>query len=403
RIDDDYATVGFPSFRQLNVYLDSLLRHYVTAAPVSNDEKAALVFGCAVAAKQVFTSEASGTFGVTQALAAYKRFHFCDATLLWPGDSLLLQHIAINVMNKMPVHFASLTQDETAGHNFVVDGFNSENYFHLNMGWGGVYNGWYKLPAQIPYNLTKIEGVIVDINPGYSLQDDNDAPARAQVLTLPVKSYENSIFPAGDVDWYKFALKQGTTITLHAEDFAAFHPSLKFWLYGPCSPDGADIRAGNHIACDDTSFSHTRPRIVFSVKDSGMYFLRVAGASDAPVKVPGDSIGAYVLQIDTVCANPSSVTGARGVAKAGFRVSDCYPNPFNPETRISYTLPSPGVVTVNMYDSRGSLVKNVVTGSVQSAGQHDLQINGQSLASGVYFVRVQYQGAVQSVKIILLK
>ncbi|MEI7982947.1 MAG: T9SS type A sorting domain-containing protein, partial [Bacteroidota bacterium] len=51
-------------------------------------------------------------------------------------------------------------------HNVVVDGYNTDNYFHLNFGWGGSYNEWYLLPDEMPYGLTVIEGAIVDIIPG---------------------------------------------------------------------------------------------------------------------------------------------------------------------------------------------------------------------------------------------
>lgn len=33
------------------------------------------------------------------------------------------------------------------GHAFIVDGYNSDNYFHMNMGWYGVNDGWYRLSA----------------------------------------------------------------------------------------------------------------------------------------------------------------------------------------------------------------------------------------------------------------
>lgn len=49
------------------------------------------------------------------------------------------------------------------GHNLVVDGYNTDNYYHLNFGWGGSYDGWYLIPDEIPYGLTVIEGIIVDI------------------------------------------------------------------------------------------------------------------------------------------------------------------------------------------------------------------------------------------------
>jgi hypothetical protein len=45
----------------------------------------------------------------------------------------------------------------------VVDGYNTDEYYHLNFGWGGSYNGWYLLPQEIPYELTVVEGVVVDI------------------------------------------------------------------------------------------------------------------------------------------------------------------------------------------------------------------------------------------------
>ena len=51
----------------------------------------------------------------------------------------------------------------TMGHNVVVDGWNTNNYFHLNFGWGGSYNNWYLIPEGIPYGLTELEGVILNI------------------------------------------------------------------------------------------------------------------------------------------------------------------------------------------------------------------------------------------------
>ena len=36
-------------------------------------------------------------------------------------------------------------------------------YYHLNFGWGGSYNGWYLLPDDMPYGLTILKAVIVDI------------------------------------------------------------------------------------------------------------------------------------------------------------------------------------------------------------------------------------------------
>jgi hypothetical protein len=61
-IDDDYAANGFPSFPDLNKYLDTVNMHWFEhTGLLSNQDMAALTFACGVAATQVFTSGGSGT------------------------------------------------------------------------------------------------------------------------------------------------------------------------------------------------------------------------------------------------------------------------------------------------------------------------------------------------------
>jgi hypothetical protein len=64
-----------------------------------------------------------------------------------------------------------VNEEWTAGHNLVVDGYNTDHYFHLNFGWGGTYDGWYMLPQDMRLDLTVIEGVIMDIM--HSLSDSD--------------------------------------------------------------------------------------------------------------------------------------------------------------------------------------------------------------------------------------
>ncbi len=162
-IDNDYIARGFPSFSQLNSYLDTLNEHYTNDIPLTNNDKAALTFACGVAATQVYTSSGSGTFGVNQAYEAYQRFNFTTASLLDTTNSDLFPRLIQNIKDTLPAHLAIVNQTSTSGHNVVVDGYNTDNYFHLNFGWGGSYNGWYLIPQEIPYSLTYIEGVVLDI------------------------------------------------------------------------------------------------------------------------------------------------------------------------------------------------------------------------------------------------
>ena len=163
-IDDDFEEHDFLSFPKINEYLDSIAGKYEIAHPLTNDEKAALSFACGVAANQVYTSEGSGTFGVSQAHDAYMKFGFAEAVLIDDGDTSLYATISQNMMDARPCHFAIVNESWTVGHNVVLDGYNTDEYYHLNFGWGGASNGWYLVPDDnMPYELSVIEGVVVDI------------------------------------------------------------------------------------------------------------------------------------------------------------------------------------------------------------------------------------------------
>lgn len=162
-IDDDHNEYLFPSFPELNEYLTALQQHYRGNITPSDEEKAALTFACGVAAQQVYTSEVSGTFGVDQARQAYLRFGIEGIELLHEHDGRLYERLMTNMVEALPAHLAVVVSDWSAGHNLIVDGYNTDNYYHLNFGWGGVWDGWYLLPEGIPFDLTVVEGVIVDI------------------------------------------------------------------------------------------------------------------------------------------------------------------------------------------------------------------------------------------------
>lgn len=163
-IDNEFVAFDFPSWPQLNEYLDSLEYHYIKNAPLTNTDKAALTFACGVAAKQVYSSSGSGTFGIDQAYDAYQRFGFSQSVLVMPDNPFLVMQLAENVKLGLPAHLGLVNPEVTVGHNVVVDGYNTDEFYHFNFGWGGSANGWYTMPpTEIPYNLTVIEGVVMDI------------------------------------------------------------------------------------------------------------------------------------------------------------------------------------------------------------------------------------------------
>lgn len=83
------------------------------------------------------------------------------------------------------------------------------------------------------------------------------------------------------------------------------------------------------------------------------------------------------------------------------------PNPFNPSTRLAFTLARAGRVSLKVFDERGRVVRTLVSGAL-SAGEHvetwdGRDDSGRSLASGVYFAELQTAEARELTKMTLVK
>jgi hypothetical protein len=94
--------------------------------------------------------------------------------------------------------------------------------------------------------------------------------------------------------------------------------------------------------------------------------------------------------------------GTHQEVPAVFSLGQNFPNPFNPETTIRYTLPSRSHVLLAVYNALGERVAVLAEGE-QESGIHEVRFDGSALASGVYFYRLQSTGFVQTKKLSLLK
>jgi hypothetical protein len=95
------------------------------------------------------------------------------------------------------------------------------------------------------------------------------------------------------------------------------------------------------------------------------------------------------------------------VAPAAFALHPAYPNPFNPQTQISYYLPRDCQVRLTIYNLLGRRVKTLFDGH-QDAGMHTLIWDGRTdggsqLSSGIYFYRLQADNFLQTRKMTLMK
>ncbi len=66
------------------------------------------------------------------------------------------------------------------------------------------------------------------------------------------------------------------------------------------------------------------------------------------------------------------------------KIFDNYPNPFNPVTKISYQILTPGLISIEIFDVVGRKIKTLVN-EYKNYGNYIVEFDGQSLSSGVYF------------------
>ncbi len=92
---------------------------------------------------------------------------------------------------------------------------------------------------------------------------------------------------------------------------------------------------------------------------------------------------------------------------AKYELHNNYPNPFNPSTKISFTIPRSEFVTLKIYDIKGQEIKTLVNGNYP-AGTYQLEWNGKdknnrNVAAGVYVYTINAGHFSKSARMILLK
>ena len=85
-----------------------------------------------------------------------------------------------------------------------------------------------------------------------------------------------------------------------------------------------------------------------------------------------------------------------------YSLSNNYPNPFNPSTKLSYSIIQAGLVILNIYDVLGNEIETLVN-EERPAGTYEINWNAANVPSGVYFYQLKAGDYLNTKKMILLK
>ena len=117
----------------------------------------------------------------------------------------------------------------------------------------------------------------------------------------------------------------------------------------------------------------------------------------------------YVLHL---CADDGTETVlaevlAPATIPSALNLTSLAPNPFNPATRLAFTLPYPGIVKVTVHDLQGRTIATLLDEAL-SVGEHEvvwhgMDDDGHAVASGAYLVRVYAGDQHRTVKAVLVR
>jgi hypothetical protein len=176
---DAMADSLFVDFSQSVYDWDNMAITYtMDTAQVKIDAVQRIIYDCGISVDMDYSTHGAYPHDIAPSLMYYFNYsqqariiYRADYETQW--DSIL----AAELDAARPVIYSGYSDDE--GHTFICDGYDSENYFHFNLGWGGLDDGYYLTSAIIGeggkgYN--RDQNAIIGIYPDYEDQCRDGMP-----------------------------------------------------------------------------------------------------------------------------------------------------------------------------------------------------------------------------------
>ena len=110
----------------------------------------------------------------------------------------------------------------------------------------------------------------------------------------------------------------------------------------------------------------------------------------------------YSCVIDSVQYGRTLLVDQKEISPYEFSLSQNFPNPFNPDTKIQYSVKNKQNVSLKVFDILGKEIATLVN-EEKPAGNYEVEFNAEGLVSGIYFYRLRTGTYSSTKKMILLR
>jgi hypothetical protein len=284
--------------------------------------------------------------------------------------------------------------------NEIVDSLGiSSPIYPLRVGNRWMYQTWYQFPNTVIQGDTVAQTVVgeelLDGEKWFLVRSDFNGDqlmtVRQDGIYTYIQNFKEAVlrykYPAVSNEQYNSAYELWTG---YADSLVPFQMSVDSINEPISTPSGS-------YQCNKYHF----PEVIVSIGNASTevgsedMFLSNVG----PVKIVG---GNEYIELISFAEIITKVTNARNAAPDAFQLFQNYPNPCNPSTTISFTLPRQSIVSLKVYDILGREVSTLVSGEMQ-AGNYTRQWNAENMPSGVYFYRLQAGTYSETKKLLLLR
>ena len=243
---------------------------------------------------------------------------------------------------------------------------------------------------------------------GYKLYRDG---SMIQEITNPgTLSYQDAALDAGDYSYYVIAVYDD------GESDPSNTESVTITLPAPVNFNAVSQGpASSSVLCSWSAPAATRNITGYKIYRDGVEIGTASGLSYEDTNVAS---GQYTYHATTIFSGgfesvaSNSVTVQHTDAPSPLVPSETalngnYPNPFNPTTRIQFSLAQAANVRIDIFNIKGEVVKTLVNGNLDAA-YHSITWNGEdnsgcTVGSGIYFYKMRAGKFTSTRKMILMK